>query len=139
MGAVPRDFTLARKYFLKIAREVWPHDPLNPAQYEPSIAKEESGSIGHAAMSAGYLGRMALRGEGVKADPNVAKMWFERGAAHADKECHNGLGIIWRDGLVKGRVDLKKALEHFAIASGQELAEAQVNLGKYHYSGLSIA
>jgi SEL1 protein len=99
----------------------------------PSPPKDENGPIGHAAMSAGYLGRMALRGEGVKADPAVAKMWFERGAAYDDMECHNGLGIIWRDGLVQGRVDMKKAVEHFAAASGQELAEALVNLGKYHY------
>jgi len=90
--------------------------------------------VSRAVKSAGYLGRMALRGEGLKADPALAKMWYERGAAYEDKECHNGLGIIWRDGLVENRVDLKKAVEHFAAASGQELAEAQVNLGKYHYS-----
>jgi SEL1 protein len=76
---------------------------------------------------------MYLRGEGVKADAAMAKMWFERGAEHSDRECHNGLGIIWRDGLVLGRKDLKKALMHFSIAAGQELAEAQVNLGKHHY------
>jgi len=99
----------------------------------PPAPKDETGPVGYAALSAGYLGRMALRGEGVKADPAVAKMWFERGAVYEDKESHNGLGLIWRDGLVQGRVDLKKAKTHFAAAAGQELAEAQVNLGKYHY------
>lgn len=29
--------------------------------------------------------------------------------------------------------DMKKALAYFSAAAGQELAEAQVNLGKYHY------
>ncbi len=76
---------------------------------------------------------MYLRGEGVKADPSVAKMWFERGAAYGEKECNNGLGIIWRDGLVDGKKDMKKALLYFGAAGSQELAEAQVNLGKYHY------
>jgi SEL1 protein len=77
---------------------------------------------------------MYLRGEGVKADAAIAKMWFERGAAHGERECHNGLGIIYRDGLVNGlKPDMKKALAYFSAAAGQELAEAQVNLGKYHY------
>lgn len=76
---------------------------------------------------------MYLRGEGVKQDFIIAKMWFDRGAAYGEKECHNGLGIIWRDGLIGGKKDLKKANLHFGVAAGQELAEAQVNLGKLQY------
>lgn len=63
----------------------------------------------------------------------MARMWFERGAEVGDRECHNGLGVIWRDGLVHGRKDEKKATAYFSVAAGQELAEAQVNLGKYYY------
>lgn len=81
---------------------------------------------------------MYLRGEGVKADVSVAKMWFERGAAHGEKECNNGLGIIWRDGLLDGKKDMKKALLYFGAAASQELAEAQVNIGKYHYGKVLI-
>jgi SEL1 protein len=95
--------------------------------------RDENGPVGLAAPAAGYLGRMFLRGEGVRADLKLARIWFERGAAYGDKECHNGLGIMWRDGLVDGRRDAKKSLTNFAIAAGQELAEAQVNLGKHHY------
>lgn len=91
---------------------------------------------GYAALSAGYLGRMYLRGEGVKQDPVLAKLWFERGIDHGDKESHNGLGIIWRDGLVDGKKDMKKALAHFGVAATHELAEAHVNIGKYHYGEL---
>jgi SEL1 protein len=76
---------------------------------------------------------MYLRGEGVRVDMKLAKLWFERGAAYSDKESHNGLGTIWRDGLIEGRKDSKVAFTHFAIAAGQDLAEAQVNLGKHHY------
>lgn len=61
-------------------------------------------------------------------------MWFERGAEAGDRECHNGLGVIWRDGLVQGRTDEKKALSFFSAAAAQELAEAQVNLGKHSFS-----
>lgn len=84
-------------------------------------------------MAAGYLGRMYLRGEGVKQDAKVAKMWFDRGVEYGDRECQNGLGIIWRDGLIDGKVDLAKAMAYFTAAAGQDLAEAQVHLGKHHY------
>ncbi|RDB24755.1 Protein sel-1 1 [Hypsizygus marmoreus] len=135
VGAVPRNYAHARHYFLQIARQVWPRDPANPLHYKPTPLKDDHGPVGYAAASAGYLGRMYLRGEGVKADPAIAKMWFERGVEHGDRECQNGLGLIHRDGLVPGiKADVKKALKYFAAASGQELAEAQVNLGKYHYA-----
>lgn len=90
-------------------------------------------SAGYAALAAGYLGRMFLRGEGMKQDPVMAKLWFERGAEYGEKECFNGLGIIWRDGLADGKKDIKKAMAYFQAAASQELAEAQVQLGKYHH------
>ncbi|EJF57566.1 HCP-like protein [Dichomitus squalens LYAD-421 SS1] len=130
---VPRDFHRARYYFLRIARQVWPRDPANPRQPDRPSKEETPVQSGYAALAAGYLGRMYLRGEGVKQDPVLAKMWFERGADYGEKESHNGLGIIWRDGLVDGKKDVKKAMAHFAAAATQELAEAQVNIGKYHY------
>ena len=76
---------------------------------------------------------MDLGGEGVRADLKLAKMWFERGATYGGKKCHNGLGIIWHDGLIDGRKDSKSAFIHFALAAGQDLADAQVNPGEHHY------
>ncbi|KAJ7496963.1 hypothetical protein FB451DRAFT_1120046 [Mycena latifolia] len=131
VGAVPRDFERARHYFLVVAHSVWPRDPPHPA----ATPKDEHAPIIFAASSAAFLGRMYLRGEGVKADPAMAKMWFERGSEHGDRECHNGLGIIWRDGLVSPfKADSKKAIAHFTAAAGQELAEAQINVAKYHFA-----
>ncbi|KAG5642119.1 hypothetical protein DXG03_003590 [Asterophora parasitica] len=130
VGAVPRNYQYARRYFLSIARQVWPRDPANPLQHKSAPLKD----VGYAAASAGYLGRMYLRGEGVNPDPALAKMWFERGAEHGDRECQNGLGILYRDGLIPSiKADVKKALKYFAVAAEQELAEAHVNLGKYHF------
>ncbi|KIP02284.1 hypothetical protein PHLGIDRAFT_79348 [Phlebiopsis gigantea 11061_1 CR5-6] len=129
---VVRDFHTARHYFLRIARQVWQRDPPNPRQYQTPKEKNPP-SAGYAALAAGYLGRMFLRGEGVKQDAAMAKMWFERGAEYGEKESHNGLGIIWRDGLVDGKKDLKKALTYFTAAAAQDHAEAQVHLGKHHF------
>ncbi|KAH7926991.1 HCP-like protein [Leucogyrophana mollusca] len=134
VGWVPQDFEQAQYYFLQIARQVWPRDPPNPLQHNaPGYKVEGVTQPGLATRSAAYLGRMYLRGEGVKADPAMAMMWFERGAEYDERECHNGLGIILRDGLVPGIKDPAKALLHFNHAAGQELAEAQVNMGKHHY------
>ncbi|KAI1783963.1 HCP-like protein [Ganoderma leucocontextum] len=134
-SAIPRDFHRARYYFLRIAQQIWPRDPANPRQHDRPPKGEAPAQAGYAALAAGYLGRMYLRGEGVKQDPVLAKMWFERGADYGEKESHNGLGIIWRDGLVDGKQDMKKALAHFGAAATQELAEAQVHIGKAHYEG----
>ncbi|KAH9485480.1 putative Sel1-like repeat-containing protein C1B3.10c [Psilocybe cubensis] len=128
VGAIPRNYRLARRYFLLIARQLWPHDPPSTTQI-----KDDKRPVNHATLAAGYLGRMYLRGEGVAVDYSMAKAWFERGAEHGDRECHNGLGIIYRDGLGV-KPDTKKSVAHFNIAAGQELAEAQVNIGKYHYN-----
>jgi hypothetical protein len=123
-----------------VARLVWPRDPANPLQYTPTAPKDDNNlPIVYAAYSAGFLGRMYLRGEGVKADPAIAKMWFERGSELGDRECQNGLGIIWRDGLVPSiKADPKKAMAYFAAAAGQELAEAQINVAKHHFGEFFI-
>lgn len=132
VGLIHRDYERAMRYFLYIAREVWPTDP-HDLRHVPFPSREEAGQVGFAAASAAYIGRMFLRGEGVKTDYRMAKLWFERGAEFGDRECHNGLGIIYRDGLITGKGDIQKAVGHFTVAAGQELAEAQVNLGKHHY------
>jgi SEL1 protein len=85
-----------------------------------------------AGIAAGYLGRMFLRGEGVNVNFQKAFLWFKRGTTRADRESHNGLGIMYRDGLGVER-NLKTAIMHFHAAAQQDLAEAQVNLGKYHF------
>ncbi|KAK7045626.1 ERAD-associated protein [Paramarasmius palmivorus] len=141
VGAVPRDYALARHYFEQIARQVWPRDPPNPLQHQLGpLVKDENVPFGLAAASAGYLGRMYLRGEGVKADPAVAKMWFERGAQYGERESLNGLGIIYRDQLIPGlKIDEKKLSQLFKDAATQDLAEASVNIAKKQYQHGEVA
>ncbi|KAB5589505.1 MMS2 protein [Ceratobasidium theobromae] len=134
VGKVPRDYWRAGKYFRSVARKVWLRDSLiNPLSGKKELPKEELVVASHAAVACAYLGKMYLRGEGVKADVRVARMWFMRGAELSEKESHNGLGIIYRDGLLDGKPDLKKAATYFALAAGQDLPEAQVNCGKIYY------
>jgi SEL1 protein len=136
-GRIPRDFVRAHYYFERIARTIWPTDPADPLQHNARRDETpQQGSVGYAAAAAGYIGRMYLRGEGVRPDAKRARMWFERGIEHGEKESLNGLGIIWRDGLVDGRKDVRKAIGYFGVAAGQDLPEAQVNMGKHHYRAL---
>ncbi|TCD60621.1 ERAD-associated protein [Steccherinum ochraceum] len=132
-ASIARDFHRARHYFLRIARQIWPSDPADPRKNRRATKEDSPRQAGFAPYAAGYLGRMFLRGEGVKQDAAMARMWFERGADYGDKECYNGLGIIWRDGLVDGKKDTKKAAGYFMSAASQELADAHVQLGKLYY------
>ncbi|KAG1727314.1 hypothetical protein EDB19DRAFT_1943246 [Suillus lakei] len=134
VGRVPQDFHQSQFYFLQITRQVWLRDPMNPLQHTaPGYKTESIKQAGFAPKSMVYLGQMYLQGEGVKQDYAMAMMWFERGVEFEDRECHNVLGVIWRDGLVPGRQDMKTALVHISKAAGLELAEAHGNLGKYNY------
>ncbi|KAG8784254.1 ERAD-associated protein, partial [Serendipita sp. 398] len=112
VATVTRDFSQSRMYFLKVARQVWPRD--NPAK--PNLSKiedVEQPDRYFALLSAHFLGRMHLRGEGVRQDVKVAKMWFERAAKEGDKESLNALGIISRDGLLDGKSKEDDAIVQF--------------------------
>lgn len=162
VGAVPfedrladggRDFYGAFRWFGRAARRVWAKEPaeamidpnwskLAPADRpqagfydkdkDPRNARAEGQEVVIAGVAAGMLGKMYMRGEGVKQDFAKAFVWFSRGAAQSDRESHNGLGIMYRDGLGMPR-DLKKAISYFQAAAQADHADAQVNLGKYHF------
>lgn len=159
-----RDFARALRWFMRIARAVWPRDPIaaytssahmnaNPGRngqgtgngpnrqvsyhafYDEAkdvkLKVEDSKSMA-AGLAAGYLGRMYLRGEGFpEQDFQKAFLWFQRGISYGDRESHNGLGIMYRDGLGVP-VDQVKALGHFQTAAAADHPEALVNVARYH-------
>jgi len=149
-----RNYLKSLKWFNRIVRAVWPRDPEaatspNGHAYQNKQGQWQSPTVGAydankdpkqpvdethmvaAGLSAGYLGRIYLRGEGVPRNNAKAFLWFSRGATQGDRESQNGLGIMYRDGLGVRR-NLEKALEYFQLASDAELADANVNLGKYY-------
>ncbi|GAA5897484.1 hypothetical protein JCM8208_003284 [Rhodotorula glutinis] len=148
-----RDFHRASKWFLRLAKKVWPSDgrdattdpkarpgrlgePPRVGYYDAAKDRRSERVDEHAAMvgglAAGYLGRMYLRGEGVAVNYAKAFLWLQRGMKQGDREASNALGIMYRDGLGVER-DLKKAVHLFHAAAQQDLADAQVNLAKYHF------
>lgn len=68
---------------MKVAKIMWPmeYDPTGKEAGRRRMSKEMEDSVREPAMhAAGFLGRMALRGEGQKRDYKRAKLWLERAA-----------------------------------------------------------
>jgi SEL1 protein len=133
VAAIPKDFSQSRSYFLKVTRKVWPRDSTSNPHASKISTDIEPTDFYFAVLSAHFLGRMHLRGEGVRQDIKIAKMWFDRAAKEGDKESLNALGIIYRDGLLDGKVKEDAAIVQFGRAAAQDLAEALVNMGKVYY------
>lgn len=137
VGEVPRDYAKSQRYLYHVVRQLWPADLDQDGKVLPKkrMSKESEDAIRKYAMSAAsLLGRMALRGEGMAQDYRTAHLWYKRAAELGDPEAHNGLGIIYRDGLGVN-VDTKKATQYFKSAATAQLPEAQVNLGKMLQDG----
>lgn len=87
-----------------------------------------------ASKAAGYLGEMYWRGEGVAPNPNMARKWFERGAAQNNDASHNGLGMMYLRGEAGLELDIRLGLEHLNIAAGNEFPMAMSNLAYFMMS-----
>lgn len=137
VGEIPQSFEKARKYFFYVARKLWPSEFDANGNVVPrrKMSKQDEEKIAsYARVAASYIGRMALRGEGMPQDFRRARLWFERAADYGDPEAYNGLGIIYRDGLgVPPNRD--RALKYFESAASAELHEAQVNIGRVLIEG----
>lgn len=95
-----RDFARASKWFMRVAKSVWGKD-IKESTTNPNGAPK--GSIGYydatkdvktpmddhftmaAGLASGFLGRMYLRGEGVRQDYAKAFLWFMRGNSQVSR------------------------------------------------------
>ena len=116
-----RNLRAARAYFMIVARKYWAKDG--------SVITDD-GNIGKfAAKSAGYIGRMFLRGEGMEQSFEKALTWFRRGLANADALCQYELGLMYQEGLGV-RKNIMTAADYYKEAANQDLAAAQIRLGQ---------
>ncbi|OTB05698.1 hypothetical protein M426DRAFT_319687 [Hypoxylon sp. CI-4A] len=120
-----RNVDLARRYFAAVTNMYWrSKDGRVVDQPKPQLEK-------YASKAAGYIGRMWLRGEGVKQDFRVARGWFERGIKHGDAQSQWGLGIMNLHGLGVQK-NVSKATELFKASADQDFNLAHVALGVLH-------
>ncbi|KAI1487999.1 hypothetical protein F5X96DRAFT_647558 [Biscogniauxia mediterranea] len=120
-----RDVDLARKYFLGVTTKYWRlKDGRIVDQPKPQLEK-------FASKAAGYIGRMWLRGEGVKQDFKNAQRWFERGIKHGDAQSQWGLGLMYLHGYGVPK-NIPRATELFKASADQDFSLAHVALGALH-------
>ena len=115
-----RDLKLAKKFFLLLARLYWTESGKDQQNVPPDTERL-------ATKSAGYLGRMFLRGEGMEQSYIKAQIWFMRGVKNGDALSQYSLGLMHLNGLGVPQ-DVPKAADYFSAAADQDLAVAQTNL-----------
>lgn len=116
-----RNMKQAKWYFMKVAKLYWQREGRIIESDKPGLEKI-------ATKSAGYLGRMFLRGEGVVQDFEKAQIWFNRGIKSGDAGSQYGLGLMNLEGLGIPRNTIK-ATELLKAAAEQDYSPAQVLLG----------
>ncbi|KAI1003228.1 hypothetical protein K3495_g4975 [Podosphaera aphanis] len=117
----PRNFKNAKWYFMKVAKLYWQRDGRIIETETPGLEKI-------ATKTAGYLGKMFLRGEGVEQSFEKAQIWFQRGIKSGDAGSQWGMGLIFLEGLGVQK-NSARAIEYFKAAADQDYAPAQVSLG----------
>ncbi|KAI9883466.1 MAG: hypothetical protein M1823_004778 [Watsoniomyces obsoletus] len=128
---LPRDLRKAKVYFMMVAKRYWPRDGRSANTNMPGLEKL-------AAKAAGFLGRMALRGEAMEPSHERALMWFRRGVENGDAICQNGMGMMYLNGWGVPK-DAGKAAEYFKAAAEQDFGAARVNLGTMYLDEGNIA
>ncbi|KAL9586334.1 MAG: hypothetical protein Q9203_003894 [Teloschistes exilis] len=119
--SMKRNLKTARKYFGTVARKYWTK--------EGTILTDDSQTARVASKAAGYLGRMALRGESMDQSFERAVVWFKRGLANGDALCQYQLGLMYLNGFGV-RKDPFTAADYFKEAANQDFASAQTYLGQ---------
>lgn len=116
-----RNLRTARAYFGIVARKYWAKDG--------SVLTDDNQTARVASKAAGYLGRMALRGESMDQSFEKALVWFKRGLANGDALCQYQLGLMYLNGFGV-RKDSLTAADYFKEAANQDFASAQTYLGQ---------
>ncbi|KAL2755015.1 hypothetical protein ACRALDRAFT_1034909, partial [Sodiomyces alcalophilus JCM 7366] len=117
-----RNLDLARKYFFMVAKRYWRKDGRVIENHKPGIEKV-------AGRSAGYIGRMYLRGDGVEQSLEQAHRWFTRGISHGDPQSQYGMGLMKLHGYGKAPKNIRLAMDLFKAAAEQDYGPAQVEMG----------
>lgn len=122
---LPRNVKAARKYFQIVASQYW------DKKGRKLDVTDRAGLEDIASKTAGYLGRMFMRAEGVKEDFAKAQKWFARGIEGGDAGSQHGMAVLYLHGL--GVVqNTQKAFDLFKAAAEQSYAPAQIQVGAMH-------
>lgn len=118
---LPRNFKKAMKYFKLVTKRYWMKDGTVQAGHPLGIEKL-------AAKSAGHIGLMYLRGEGVEQNFATAMIWFRRGLANGDALCQHEMGLMYLHGYGVPQ-DAFKAAAYFKAAAELDFPASETRLG----------
>ena len=134
-GAIPKDFSKAKYWFTRATRKIWQDGLQSDKQKEVSNYTKYLVSI-----ASNALGKMYLRGEGVKLDQSSyqkAYKWFERAHSLQSVEAEYYLGLMYKHGYYVG-ANQDVAVTHFTNAASNGFPEAYVALGNVFLGGCSV-
>jgi SEL1 protein len=121
------DFQKAHLYF-QLAAKQYPSKPTKDQTTQETVVNRNTAKA--ASESAGYLGKMYWRGEGVKEDHEIARKWFERGASQDNPASTTYLAKMYLEG-VGGLEKSKEKYEYYLnLASTLGHAYGKVLLGE---------
>lgn len=121
---LPKNFEYASHYFFMVTKKFWKNNHRVVENYKPGLDTT-------AAKAAGFIGRMYMRGEGVKQSFSFAKQWFDRGMRFGDAQSQYGLGLLHLHGYGVEK-NIVKAFNLFKSAAEKDYAPAQVQLGSLY-------
>ncbi|KAI8905890.1 hypothetical protein EDD86DRAFT_211043 [Gorgonomyces haynaldii] len=122
----PPDFEKAHSFFLQASKQY----PSPATLSQPDVPGHIKQQALAASQSAGYLGEMYARGEGVQQNLEVARKWFERGVAQDNGASYNGLGMMYLEGLGGLEVDTKLGLKYLNEAAQKGDVKGTFNLAE---------
>eukprot|EP00842_Homolaphlyctis_polyrhiza_P006569 jgi/Hompol1/6913/HPOL_002365-RA len=121
------DYAKALQFFRAAAKQ---HPGANAlVGQDVSIAVRQTALA--ASKAAGYIGTMYWRGEGVEANPELAREWFERGISQDNGASYNGLAMMYMKGTVGLEKDEAKAHKYLVEAANRDDVDGMVNLAEY--------
>ncbi|KAK9320461.1 hypothetical protein V1517DRAFT_375626 [Lipomyces orientalis] len=121
--SLSRNYDKALHFFKLVAKQYWKNETTRIPGTPDSLQR-------YAGKTAGYLGRMYLRGEGTPADHAKALQWYKLGMELGDAPSMNGYGYMHLKGLGGLKQSTAKAAEYFRSAADLDFGPAQVNIGK---------
>lgn len=120
----PRDFKKAMHYFKNSAKQY-------PSQTEldSGDAKIKQTALA-ASQSAGYIGEMYWRGEGVEANAVLARKWFERGSMQDNWMSKSGLGMMYLNGEAGLEKNIRIGVQYLELAASHDHPNAMIKIAE---------
>ncbi|MGD8590454.1 MAG: tetratricopeptide repeat protein [Chromatiales bacterium] len=109
-----------------------------PQDYQVAIAWLEKAATQNHAKAQESLGSIYANGVGVKQDFSTARSWYMQAARNGSGSAQYLMATMFRFGLFESEVDMDQAVDWYHRAANQNVAAAQLALGKLAMRGKHV-